>query len=161
MEKDLKQKYFLKQDESDEYNDVATLFDGVRILQVSGMNSRGEAINVYNEQWIDGSTDFTIASEDGEIKRKNPTIEVTFVVSDRYADDESIDTQTQYDAFIDYLCGRDLWIKSSYTDKEVRCYCNDEYEPTSIKLKRGHGKNYILGSIKMETLMRPRDTSGD
>lgn len=155
MDKDLKGKYFLKQSEEEQYEDVATMFDGVRILQVAGMNKRGEAINVYNEQWVDGSVDFVIAAQDGKIRRKNIDIEITFVVSDRYATDPDIDPQTQYDAFIDYLCEKDIWVKSLYMEKEVRCYANEEYEPTSIKLRRGHGRNYILGSIRMATLMKP------
>ena len=155
MEQDLTGKYLLKQQSEEEYEDVTTLFDGVRILQVSGMNSLGEAINVYNEQWVDGSTDFVIASTDGKIKRKNITIEVVFVVSERYASNAGIDTQEQYDAFIDYMTESDIYIKSLYTDKTVHCFANDEYEPTSVRLKRGHGKNYILGSIKMAALEQP------
>ena len=127
MEQDLTGKYLLKQQSEEEYEDVTTLFDGVRILQVSGMNSLGEAINVYNEQWVDGSTDFVIASTDGKIKRKNITIEVVFVVSERYASNAGIDTQEQYDAFIDYMTESDIYIKSLYTDKTVHCFATRSF----------------------------------
>lgn len=148
--KKLNGKYFLKNTENGNYSDVTTLFDGVNILAVEGFDARGKALNVYVEQWIDGGTDFMITSDDGQIVRENTDITITFIVGQRYAN-ATIDTQTVYDSFVDYMTNTDVWIKSSYVGKQVHCVCIDNVEPTTIKLHRGNN-TYILGKIQLKTL---------
>lgn len=161
MAKKLTNKYYVKNTASGSYTDVTTLFDGVNILSVSGMTQRGKALNVYVEQWQSGATDFQIVSESQTptIVRENVDIEITFVVGPRYATNlVGFDAQTKYDAFVDYLCNTDVWIKSAYVDKAVHCVNLDGCEPQTINLHRGT-ETYILGSIKLHTLEQPTTIS--
>ena len=153
MAKKITNKYFVKNSESGSFVDVTTSFDGVSVLAIEGLDSRGKALNVYVEQWITGGTDFMITSNNGQIVRENVDIKVVFIVGQRYAN-ETIDTQEVYDSFVDYMTNTDVWIKSSYVGKQVHCVCIDKVEPKTIKLHRG-GNSYILGEIQLNTLEAP------
>lgn len=153
MAKKITNKYFVKNTANGSFADVTTLFDGVNILSVEGFDSRGKALNVYVEQWIDGGTDFMITSNNGQIVRENVSIKVVFVVGQRYAN-STIDTQTVYDSFVDYMTNTDVWIKSMYFGKQVHCVAIDKVEPKTVKLKRG-ANEYILGEIPLQTLGAP------
>jgi hypothetical protein len=146
-------KYFVKNTANGSFVDVTTLFDGVNILAVDGFDSRGKALNVYIAQWIDGGTDFMITSNNGQIVRENVSIKVVFVVGQRYAN-STIDTQTVYDLFVDYMTNTDVWIKSMYFGKQVHCVAIDKVEPKTVKLKRGVNE-YIIGEIPLQTLGAP------
>lgn len=150
-------KYFLKNTASGSYADVTTLFNGVNILSVDGTNARGKALNVYVEQWITGETDFTIAATDGVIVRENVDISVVFAISQRYAS-STIDVQTVYDSFIDYMMNTDVWIKTMYTGKEVHCVATEKFEPQKVKLKRGNN-SYVFGKITLKALSNQTTTS--
>ena len=153
MAKKINNKYFIKNTENGSFADVTTLFDGVNILSVEGFDSRGKALNVYYEQWIDGGTDFMITSNNGQIVRENVYIKVVFIVGQRYAN-STINTQTVYDSFVDYMTNTDVWIKSMYFGKQVHCVAIDKVEPKTVKLKRG-ANEYILGEIPLQTLGAP------
>ena len=153
MAKKITNKYFVKNSESGSFVDVTTLFDGVSILAIEGLDARGKAINVYIEQWITGGTDFMITSNNGQIVRENVDIKVVFIVGQRYAN-ETIDTQAVYDSFVDYMTNTDVWVRSSYAGKQVHCVCVDKVEPKTIKLHRG-GNTYILGEIQLHCIEYP------
>ena len=153
MAKKITNKYFVKNTTNGSFIDVTTLFDGVNILAVEGFDARGKALNVYVEQWIDGGTDFMITSNNGQIVRENVSIKVVFIVGQRYAN-ATIDTQTVYDSFVDYMTNTDVWIKSMYFGKQVHCVAIDKVEPKTVKLKRG-ANEYILGEIPLQTLGAP------
>ena len=153
MAKKITNKYFVKNTANGSFADVTTLFDGVNILAVEGFDAKGKALNVYIEQWIDGGTDFMITSNNGQIVRENVSIKVVFVVGQRYAN-STIDTQTVYDSFVDYMTNTDVWIKSMYFGKQVHCVAIDNVEPKTVKLKRGVNE-YILGEIPLQTLGAP------
>lgn len=153
MAKKITNKYYLKNTASGSYTDVTALYDGVNILSVEGFDSRGKALNVYMEQWIDGSTDFMITSNNGQIVRENVSLKVVFVVGKRYAS-TTIDTQTVYDSFVNYMTNTDVWIKSMYVGKAVHCVAIDKVEPKTVKLKRG-ANEYILGEIQLQALGAP------
>ena len=153
MAKKITNKYFVKNTENGSFTDVTTLFDGVNILAVEGFDAKGKALNVYIEQWIDGGTDFMITSNNGQIVRENVDIKVVFIVGQRYAN-TTIDTQTVYDSFVDYMTNTDVWIKSSYVGKQVHCVATDKVEPKTVKLHRGNN-SYILGEIQLNTLEPP------
>jgi hypothetical protein len=153
MAKKITNKYFVKNTANGSFVDVTTLFDGVNILAVEGFDARGKALNVYIEQWIDGVTDFMITSNNGQIVRENVSIKVVFVVGQRYAS-STINTQTVYDSFVDYMTNTDVWIKSAYVDKQVHCVSIDKVEPKTTKLHRGNN-SYILGEIQLNTLGSP------
>ena len=150
MAKKITNKYFVKNTTNGSFIDVTTLFDGVNILAVEGFDARGKALNVYVEQWIDGGTDFMITSNNGQIVRENVDIKVVFIVGQRYAN-STINTQTVYDSFVDYMTNTDVWIKSAYVGKQVHCVATDKIEPKTIKLHRG-SDSYILGEIQLTTL---------
>ena len=153
MAKQIKNKYFVKNSANGSFVDVTTLFDGVSILAIEGLDSRGKALNVYIEQWITGGTDFMITSNNGQIVRENVDIKVVFIVGQRYSN-TTIDTKSVYDSFVDYMTNTDVWVKSSYVDKQVHCACIEKIEPKTIKLHRG-GDTYILGEIQLRTLESP------
>ena len=153
MAKKITNKYFVKNAANGSFADVTTLFDGVNVLAVEGLDAKGKALNVYIEQWIDGGTDFMITSNNGQIVRENVSIKVVFVVGQRYAN-STIDTQTVYDSFVDYMTNTDVWIKSMYFGKQVHCVAIDKVEPKTVKLKRGVNE-YILGEIPLQTLGAP------
>ena len=153
MAKKITNKYFVKNTANGSFADVTTLFDGVNILAVEGFDAKGKALNVYYEQWIDGGTDFMITSNNGQIVRENVSIKVVFVVGQRYAN-STIDTQTVYDSFVNYMTNTDVWIKSMYVGKQVHCVAIDKVEPKTVKLKRG-ANEYILGEIPLQTLGAP------
>ena len=153
MAKKITNKYFVKNTANGSFVDVTTLFDGVDILAVEGFDAKGKALNVYIEQWIDGGTDFMITSNNGHIVRENVSIKVVFVVGQRYAN-ATIDTQSVYDSFVDYMTNTDVWIKSAYVGKQVHCVSIDKFEPKTVKLHRG-GNSYILGEIQLNTLEPP------
>lgn len=155
MSNDLTGKYFYKATASDTYTDITQLVDGVRILKIDGMNAQGEPINVYTAQWIDSqSEDFMIPKTDlygnPVVVRKNVDIEITFIVSPRYAT-SPIETLIQHDAFVELMTHKDIWIKSMYTNKEAHCVCLEQYEPTTTKLQRGNN-SYMMGTLKLHTL---------
>lgn len=153
MANELKGKYYVKKG-SDAYADFATKFDGLRVLAVSGLDSRGKALNVYAAQWIDSQTeDFMITTNSGVIVRENVDIKVVFAISRRYAS-TTINEQSVYDTFIDYMTNTDVWVKSTYVGKHVHCVASDKFEPKTLKLHRG-GNSYILGEISLHTLAKP------
>ena len=152
MAKQLKNKYFIKSSLTSDFVDVTSVFDGVNILAVEGLDSLGKALNVYYEQWIDGNTDFMITSNNGQIVRENVDIKVVFIVGQRYANNTvNFDTQAKYNSFIHYMTSTDVWVKSSYTDKQVHCVALEKIEPKTIKLHRGNN-SYILGEIQMKVI---------
>ena len=158
MSGELKNVYFVKNTAGGTFTDVTTLFDGLRILKVDGFLSSGKAVNVYREQWMDGTVDFTITSMSGEqnpaIVRELTELEITFIIKQKYATN-TINVQTVHDSFIAYMTNTDVWIKSAYVEnKQVHCVCEEEYKPTTVKLKRGVD-SYIMGTIRLRMLEKP------
>ena len=158
----LKNKYFVKNIANGTFTDVTTLVDGVRILQIEGMAAKGKAINVYNQQWMDGSEDFLITmmdnSETPVIIRENMDIKVTFLVKQKYATN-TIDVLTQHNTFVNYMTNTDVWLKSAYMNNMVaHCVCLDNYEPTLLKLNRGD-ESFAMGTITFHCLDTPKSTT--
>ena len=157
---DLRGVYYIKNTENGNFQDITTLFDGVRVLQVSGVAAKGKAVNVYHEQWLDSDKeDFLVTSNNGIIVRENVDIEVTFLVHQRYASN-TIDVKTQHDLFVKYLTDKDVWIRTGYQNNVIaHCVCIDAYEPTTMKLQRNVSANYALGTIKLHCLENITTTS--
>lgn len=153
MSNELRGVYYIKNTQNGTFQDITTLFDGVRVLAVSGVAAKGKAVNVYHEQWIDSETeDFMITTNNGTIIRENVDVEVTFIVHNRYATN-TIDVKYQHDAFVDYMTQKDVWIRTGYQNNVIaHCVCLDGYEPTTMKLKRDDNANYALGTIKLHCL---------
>lgn len=165
MARGLENKYFVKKKESDEWSDVATLFDGgLRVLSVSGFGEYGEAVNVYNEQWIDSqSEDFYVTKKVNQLDmvvRKNTNLVVNVIVSRRYAS-TSIDEQSVYDAFANMIAtSGDFYLYSKYTNMVAHVICLDSFKPTTQLLNRG-SKSYIMASITLHTLDMPSEHSSE
>lgn len=153
MNNELTGAYFAKNTPNGTFQDITTMFDGVRVLQVSGVAAKGKAVNVYHEQWLDSENeDFMITTNNGIIIRENVDIEITFLVHQKYAT-SAIDVKTQHDQFVNFLTNTDVWIKTDYQNNAVaHCVCLDGYEPTTMKLKRDNNANYALGTIKLHCL---------
>ena len=156
-------KYYVRRSMSaGTWEDVGTKFAGCRILSLTGFNAVGDSINIYNEQWITGEEDFQVVETDGQgnpvVRRKNVDLDLTFVISRRYAS-SAIDEQTVYDSVVDYICNHgDFYIKSAYVNKSAHVVCLGGFEPTTQSLKRGNN-SYILGSIRLHTLETPSNAS--
>lgn len=162
MASDLKNKYFVRKSESDSWIDVA--LDGVNILKISGMNEQGEAVNVYNEQWITSQEEDFLVTQTDELGhdvviRKNVDISVTFILGRRYG--SLIDTKELHDGFINFMCNQgDIYIKSAYTGKIVHVICLKGYKPTVEKLHRGNN-SFIMGTIEYHLLDSPENVVSD
>ena len=145
--------YYIKNTQNGNFQDITSLFDGVRVLAVEGVAQKGKAVNVYNEQWMDSQDeDFMITTNNGIIIRENVDIQVTFLVHNRYASD-TIDVKTQHDLFVNYLTQTDVWIRTAYQNNVIaHCVCLDGYEPTTMKLKRNENSDYALGTIKLHCI---------
>ena len=103
MAQDLGNRYFIKRRFSDTWVDITTLFDGIKVLSITGMNEIGEAQNVFTQQWIDSQEeDYLLAGE--TIVRANVDLTMTFIAGTRYSSNGSVDTQTVYNSFVSYVC---------------------------------------------------------
>lgn len=153
---DLSNKYFVSTDNSTWY-DITTKWSGIKVLALSGLGERGDAVNVYNEQWITSQNeDFMVAASDGKVVRKNVDLSLTFIVSRRYAN-TTIDEQSVYDDFVSYVCDNGaFYIKSMYYNKSVKVACLKSFKPTDVKLQRGR-KSYIMATVTLHTLKKPMD----
>lgn len=160
MANDLNNKYFIKKELQNTWNDVTTLFDGVKVLQISGFNEVGEAVNVYTAQWVNSqSEDFLVTTKDENnhdvVIRENVDLDMTFIVGTRYSANKNIDTQSVYNAFKDYICKHgDFYIKSAYSGKYAHVVCLKGVKPTTEKLHRGNN-SYILATATLHTLEPP------
>lgn len=148
--------YFTKNSESASWEDITSKFDGVRILKMDGFLAKGKPINIFTQQWLSNQKeDFLITTLDEHdnpvVIRENVDVELTFMVRQKFASG-TIDVQSVHDAFVDYMTGTDVWLKSSYLgNKYVHCVCLKEYKPTTVKLGRGTD-SFIIGTLTFHTL---------
>ena len=99
MAQNLENKYFIKRRFRDTWVDITTLFDGIKVLSVTGMNEIGEAQNVFTQQWIDSQEeDYLLAGE--TVVRANVDLTMTFIAGTRYSSNGSVDTQMVYNSFV-------------------------------------------------------------
>lgn len=151
---ELSGKYFVRTTPNGTWEDVTIKFAGIKILTLNGFNEVGDSVNVYNEQWINSEQeDFLISNEDDQgnakIVRKNVDLSLTFICGERYG---ALDTQTTYDAFVDYIAKHgDFYIKSIYVNKIAHVICLNGFKPTVEKLHRGD-KSYIMATAALHVL---------
>lgn len=160
---ELRDKYFVRKSADDEWEDITTKFDGVKVLSISDMNGTGKPVNIYTAQWLTEPTqdeDYMVGTQNAQgepiVLRENIDISITFIVGNKYATN-AIDVVQVHDAFVDYMTDGALYIKSKYTNKEVKCVCLEEYKPTTEKLQRD-GSSRIMGTIKLHTLGKPQQS---
>lgn len=156
--------YQVKNSSSGSFENIETMFNGLRILKMDGFLAKGKPINIYTAQWVDSQEEdflITTISETTNtpiVVRENIDIEITFIIRKKYAQNPSVsfDVLSVHDAFISYMTDSDVWIKSSYVNnKFVHCVCLKEYKPTTQKLKRGD-KSWIMGTITLHCLDAPQ-----
>ena len=154
MAQDLENKYFIKRRFSDTWVDITTLFDGIKVLSVTGMNEIGEAQNVFTQQWIDSQEeDYLLAGE--TVVRANVDLTMTFIAGTRYSSNGSVDTQTVYNSFVSYVCNDgDFYIKSTYTGKSAHVVCLKGIKPTTERLHRG-SSSYIIATATLHCINQP------
>lgn len=151
MAQDLSNKYFVKREQGDEWSDVTQLFDGIKILKVSGFNEAGESVNVFTQQWMESQEEDYFLSGDTVI-RKNVDLEVTFIAGTRYSENGDIDTQSAFDSFVEYICLHgDFYIKSAYSNKYAHVVCLKGVKPTTERLHRGTD-SYILATATLHCI---------
>lgn len=149
-------KYFIKNTSNGTYQDLTTLFNGLAIMKVDGLMETGEPVNIYTAQWVNSQVeDFMITTTNNLqqpiVIRKNVDIEVTFVISRRYAT-TTINELTIHDNFINYMTNSDVWIKSVFlNNKAVHCICLQAYKPTMVHVGRANN-SFITGTIKLHCL---------
>lgn len=158
MNNELKNKYFVRKPTNEQFVDITSLFDGIKILSIGGWEELGKTVNVYHEQWADSQVeDFLIATIDQDntpvVVRENVDLQLTFICGNKYSAN-AIDVRAQHDAFIEYMTSSDIYIKSAYTGKEVRCMCIENYKPTTERLQRGFS-SFIVGVLPLHTLGKP------
>jgi hypothetical protein len=135
---------------------------GVRVLSIDGFGEIGDAVNVYTEQWVDSEIEdymcTTKKTEQGTTidaaVRKNVDINLTFIVSPRYSDNQGVDVQKTYDDMISSLCYGAIYLKSTYANKIAYVVCLKAVKPTAVKLNRGKD-SYIMATIPFHCLKPP------
>ena len=157
MAQDLSNSYFVKNSPSGAWQDVTTLFDGVKILSLKGFNEVGEAQNIYTAQWVNSQTEDYMLTDNNAV-RANVDLTMNFIVGTRFSSTKNIDTQTVYDAFVSYICDNGaFWIKSAYTNKSAHVVCQKGVQVVTERLQRGQN-SYILANATLHTLTKPTAT---
>lgn len=145
---DIATKYYVRRGDQ-QFATIASLFGGVRILKIEGMTGVGSAKNIYTASWIDSQAeDYMVAGD--SVVRENVDLDITFIVSNKYG---ATDVRQQHDAFVAYMTDGELYLKSDYTGRTMRCVCLKDYKPTTEHLKRAGNKNdYIIGTLSLHTI---------
>lgn len=154
MDNNLKNKYFVRRSTTSAWEDVTTMFDGIKVLSISGFNEKGDAQNVYTAQWVNSQTeDYMLTG--GSVVRANVDLTMTFVAGTRYSVNKNVNTQAVYDDFVNYICNNgDFYIRSAYTGKQAHVVCMKGVKPTDEKLHRGMS-SYILATATLHLLGAP------
>lgn len=155
MANDSRGRYYVKNTAGGTFEDITTKFDGVAVLNLTGLDSKGKAVNIYTAQWVNSQTEDFLITGNGVI-RENVDLEITFIVRKKYATNgANFNVLAKHDAFVDYMTSGDVWLKSSYLGgKYAHCVCLGGYKPTTINLERGDD-SYMIGTITLHTLSSP------
>lgn len=142
------EKYYVRRGEQ-QFATISSLFGGVRVLKIEGMTDVGSTKNVYTASWVESQTeDYLVAGD--SVVRENVDLNITFIVGNKYG---ATNVREQHDAFIAYMTDGELYIKSDYTGRTLRCVSLKDYKPTTVHIKReGSSNDYIIGTISMHTL---------
>ena len=158
MSNELTGKYFVRKNASAAWEDVTTKWAGLKVLSIDGFNEQGEAINVFKQQWMDGTEDIVVTEQDGSgndiIRRANVDLQLTFIVARRYASTE-INEKVVYDNVINYMCKTGaFYIKSVYTGMQANVISLKAVKPTVQKLNRG-SNSFIMATIELHCKSAP------
>lgn len=141
-------KYYVRRGDQ-QFATISSLFGGVRILKIDGMTNVGSTKNIYTASWVNSQTeDYMVAGD--SIVRENVDIDITFIVSNKYG---AMNVRQQHDAFVAYMTDGELYIKSDYIGRVLRCVCLKDYKPTTVHIGRsGDASDYMIGTIQLHTL---------
>lgn len=168
--------YFVKKTAGGTFQDITSLYSGVRILKMDGFLAKGKPVNIYTAQWVNEQEEDYLITKTATVNnvevpvviRENVDIEMTFIVKRKYAASD-IDVQTVHDNFVDYMTSSDIYLKSAYFgNKYVHCVCLESYQPTDVKLNRKNynansqvtvDNSYIIGTLKFHCLDTPKSAT--
>lgn len=141
--------YVKLKDEADSaFQDMTVKWRGLVVQKIEGLASLGEPKNVFVQEWVNSDVDDVI--EPDTIYRKTNDIEITFYISD--FEDQTVDPMSVHASFINYMTSKKVSIWSKYLGYSNDFMCLSSYEPSSYKLKRPVGSNFIQGTLKLHQI---------
>lgn len=142
--------YFVKaSDASDSaYQDMTVMWPGLTIQKITGFLSRGTPKNIYTESWVNSNQDDIIKPD--TVFYETGDIEITFFVSD--FDNHEVNVMNTHDAFINYMTSQEVSIWSKYVGYANNFIFLSSYEPSSYKVGRPKGANFVQGTLKLHQL---------
>ena len=136
-------KYYMQKSLTIEPYDIEQEFIGLRISKITGINSKGQPMNIFTRKWSDSSTmDVYIPTT---ITYDFPEVEMTFLMTD--AGNILFDLRDEHDRFISYIQGITYFF-DYYRNRRVKLLMNSAYEPSAEMYGRPAGNNRVMGTIK-------------
>ena len=123
--------------------DIEQEFIGLRISKITGINSKGQPMNIFTRKWSDSSTmDVYVPTT---ITYDFPEVEMTFLMTD--AGNILFDLRDEHDRFINYIQGITYFF-DYYRNRRIKLLMNSAYEPSAEMYGRPAGNNRVMGTIK-------------
>lgn len=136
-------KYYMQKSLTIEPYDIEQEFIGLRISKITGINSKGQPMNIFTRKWSDSSTmDVYVPTT---ITYDFPEVEMTFLMTD--AGNILFDLRDEHDRFISYIQGITYFF-DYYRNRRVKLLMNSAYEPSAEMYGRPAGNNRVMGTIK-------------
>jgi len=136
-------KYYMQKSLTTEPYDIEQEFIGLRISKITGINSKGQPMNIFTRKWSDSSTmDVYVPTT---ITYDFPEVEMTFLMTD--AGNILFDLRDEHDRFINYIQGITYFF-DYYRNRRVKLLMNSAYEPSAEMYGRPAGNNRVMGTIK-------------
>lgn len=138
-------RYFAKISGTGEFADLTSTFPGLTILSMDYFGKSGKAKNIYTASWVNSQEEDVNIPD--TVYYDNPDINISFIVRD--STETYVDVLSVHDSFISFIKGNRVTLKSLYSMRMADFVCLEEYAPTSAKLGRAQGYNFMTGTIKM------------
>lgn len=136
-------KYFMQKSLSVEPYDIEQEFIGLKISKVTGINSKGQPMNIFTRKWADSNTmDVYVPAT---ITYDFPDVEITYIMTD--AGNVLFDLRNEHDRFINYIQGVTYFF-DYYRNRRVKLLMNSEYEPSAEMYGQQAGSNRVMGTLK-------------
>lgn len=136
-------KYYMQKSLTIEPYDIEQEFIGLRISKITGINSKGQPMNIFTRKWSDSNTmDVYVPTT---ITYDFPEVEMTFLMTD--AGNILFDLRDEHDRFINYIQGITYFF-DYYRNRRVKLLMNSAYEPSVEMYGRPAGNNRVMGTIK-------------
>jgi len=136
-------KYYMQKSLTIAPYDIEQEFIGLRISKITGINSKGQPMNIFTRKWSDSNTmDVYVPTT---ITYDFPEVEITFLMTD--AGNILFDLRDEHDRFISYIQGITYFF-DFYRNRRVKLLMNSAYEPSAEMYGRPAGNNRVMGTIK-------------